>query len=165
MLRLHCWKDEWCRLRKYLLFKFCVVDHLPHSTVKRHRWGIIFTNITGSPAITGSFGWSQVASLVLAVGMAACPVLTSIFLKKFTDTIKHSDVSGTSELLIMQLNSLELLHNLQHCSHTLMYTSIYTPTHMPTHYTVALAVSGTSWPPWCVHFTLLSSAGKRQGKI
>ena len=144
MLSLHCWKDEWCRLTKYLLFKFCVVEHLPHSTVKRHQCGILFTSVTGSPAITGSF-WMVTGckpGLSCRYGNMSC-VDKYFFFEKFTDTIKHSDVNGTSELLIIQLNSLELLHNLQHCSHTLTYTIIYTSTHMLTHYTAAVAVSGT----------------------
>ena len=44
---------------------------------------------------------------------------------------------------------MELLHNLQHCSQALMYT-------IHTCYTPALAVSGTSWASWCVHFPPLS---------
>ena len=38
---------------------------------------------------------------------------------------------------------------------------IHSHTHTLTHtyYTPALAVSGTSWAPWCVHFPPLSSAG------
>jgi len=33
----------------------------------------IFTTVTGSPAITGTFGWSQMVSLVSALSMAMCP--------------------------------------------------------------------------------------------
>ena len=44
-----------------------------------------------------------------------------------TDNIKHS-ISGTFELII-HLNGMELLHNLQHCSQTLMCT-IHIATHL-----------------------------------
>ena len=40
--------------------------------------------------------------------------------EKLTDTIKHS-TSGTFELII-DLNGMELLHNLHHCSQTLLCT-------------------------------------------
>ena len=62
------------------------------------------------------------------------------------------------------LNGMELLHNLHHCSQTLMYT-------IHTCYTPALAVSGTSWASWCVHFCPLSvccwrlSISLRHGQI
>ena len=62
------------------------------------------------------------------------------------------------------LNGMELLHNLHHCSQTLMYT-------IHTCYTPALAVSGTSWASWCVHFSPLSvccwrlSISLRHGQI
>ena len=71
---------------------------------------------------------------------------STIVLTSLTDAIKHTDISGTSELVI---NGMELLHNLQHCSQALMYT-------IHTCYTPALAVSGTSWASWCVHFHPLS---------
>ena len=53
------------------------------------------------------------------------------------------------------------IHTHSH-AHTYTHTHIHTYTHTHIHtYTTAVAVSGTSWAPGCVHFPPLSSAGER----
>ena len=92
----------------------------------------IFTTVTGSPAV---FGRSQIVSLVSALSMVMCPLCYNVdkyfsqSCEKCTDAIKHSDTTA-SLISLHNLYCMELLHNLQHCSHILTYTTcIYTCTH------------------------------------
>jgi len=68
-----------------------------------------------------------------------------------TALFKHTHVHYTHS------NGMELLHNLQHCSNTLTYTirtHALTIQRTHTHYTPAVAVSGTFWAPWQLHFAV-----------
>ena len=86
--------------------------------------------VTGSPAITGNF-WTVT---VRESGLSSKYFSQSC--EKLTDAIKHSDISGTSELII----------HLKWYGIIAQSAALFTSTHdtIHTHYTPALAVSGTS---------------------
>jgi len=59
--------------------------------------------------------------MVSALSMVIWPYVYKYFsqsCEKLTNAIKHSDISGTSELT---LNGMELLYNLHHCSQALVH--------------------------------------------
>jgi len=71
-----------------------------------------------------------------------------------TDAIKYSDISGSSELLIIHFKWYGIIAQ----SAALFASTLV-------HYTHTLHTccgwSGTSWAPWYVHFPPISSAGER----
>jgi len=72
------------------------------------------------------FGWSQIMSRPgLSSKCGDLPVILQIFSQSCE---KLSDAPNTLNFSLYTLNGTELLHNLQHCSHALMYT-IHTALH------------------------------------
>jgi len=113
-LKKFAWSYNWdC----YHIYSGCSCD-LPYCSVfyKYSRSHSISSTLSqGHQQSQAVFGWSQIVSLISAPSKVICP-------EKLT--IKHSDnYNGTSELSLYTLNGMELLHNLQHCSHALMYTT------------------------------------------
>jgi len=72
-----------------------------------------------------AFGWSQIVSLVSALSMVRCPY----HYKYFNKVVGNWQTPSNTVIQVAPLNFSLLLHNLQHCSHALVYTihTQYTP--------------------------------------
>jgi len=90
----------------------------PYSTKNVPQSQHMLTAVTGSPAITSSFGTVTDSEPGLSSKYGNVPLMMQ-YCEKLADANKNTAPLNFS---LYALNSTELLHNLQHCSHTLMYT-------------------------------------------
>ena len=116
--------------------------HICHCSPKKVTY--IFAIVTGSPTITGCLWIVRDHEPGLSSKYGDVSFTLQFWKMPSKTAIKVAPLNFSFQTL----NGMELVNNLQHCSHTL------------TLYKLTVVVSGTSWASCCV-FRPLSSAGER----